>query len=84
MIPLSSKIRFIEQYAIDAVIKLRKEKGVTQKQLAEIIDAKISFVSSIESRKNRAKYNLTHLEKISIHFGVSPQLFFPVEPIKAY
>lgn len=79
---MASKVKYIEQYAIDAVLKLRKEKGLTQKELAEIMGVKLSFVSSVESRKNRAKYNLTHLERVSIYFRVSPQYFFPSDPIK--
>lgn len=69
----------IEQYVIDYVIKLRKEKKLKQEDIANIINVKRTFVTNIESVKNRAKYNLVHIAKLADHFGISPKDFLPKE-----
>ncbi|WP_197286184.1 helix-turn-helix domain-containing protein [Pedobacter sp. PACM 27299] len=69
----------IEQYVIDYVIKLRKEKHLKQEDIATILNVKRTFVTNVESAKNRAKYNLVHIAKLADHFGLSPKDFLPKE-----
>ena len=70
----------IEQFVIDYVIKLRKQKNLNQEDIATILNVKRTFITNIESAKNRAKYNLVHIAKLADHFGVSPQDFLPKTP----
>lgn len=51
------------------VKKYRKQKGLTQVQLAEQIDYSLSFVSSIESKKYQT-FSLGALYRISLVLGV--------------
>jgi transcriptional regulator with XRE-family HTH domain len=70
-------IATIEQYVIDFVIELRIKKNLKQDDIATILGVKRSFITNIESNKNRAKYNLTHIDKLADHFGLSPKDFLP-------
>lgn len=67
----------IEQYVIDYVIKLRKKHNLNQEDIATILDVKRTFITNVEGAKNRAKYNLTHINKLADHFGLSPKEFLP-------
>lgn len=67
----------IEQYVIDFVTKLRREKKLNQEDIATILGVERTFITNIESDKNRAKYNLSHIDKLADHFGISPRLFLP-------
>ncbi|RZL27744.1 MAG: XRE family transcriptional regulator [Pedobacter sp.] len=69
----------IEQHVIDFVIKIRDKKNLTQDDIATILDVKRTFITNVESRKNRAKYNLNHINKLADHFGISPREFLPVK-----
>ncbi|RZK34813.1 MAG: XRE family transcriptional regulator [Pedobacter sp.] len=71
------KLSIIEQYVIDFVIKLRDKHNLSQEDIANILGVKRTFVTNVESPKNRAKYNLSHIEKLSDHFGISPREFLP-------
>ena len=67
----------IEQYVIDYVFKLRNEKGLSQEGIATILHVKRTFITNVENPKNRAKYNLAHIDKLADHFGLSPRQFLP-------
>ncbi|WP_158800218.1 helix-turn-helix domain-containing protein [Pedobacter sp. L105] len=67
----------IEQFVIDYVIKLRKQKNLNQEDIATILNVKRTFITNVESAKNRAKYNLVHIAKLADHFGLSPKDFMP-------
>ena len=71
------KISAIEQHAIDFIIELRIKHNLTQDDIATILGVKRSFITNIESNKNRAKYNLNHIDRIADHFGISPKDFLP-------
>lgn len=73
----SSVLTSIEQYIVDYIFKLRTEKNLTQADIGYIIGVKQSFVANAENRKNRAKYNLNHIDKLADHFGMSPRDFLP-------
>jgi len=71
------KISGIEQYVIDFVIKLRDRHNLNQEDIATILNVKRTFITNVESAKNRAKYNLSHIDKLADHFGLSPRDFLP-------
>lgn len=76
--PHASKI---DLYIIEQVKTRRKELGLSQIELAHLIDAPDSFVSAVESLKHRSKYNVRHLNLIAIALKCSPKDFWPAEPI---
>lgn len=71
----------IEQYVVDYVRKLRKEKHLTQEDIAHIIGTTNSFVGNCESPKHPAKYNLNHINLLADHFGLKIWDFLPKYPI---
>jgi len=69
----------LEQYHIfcENVKNLRKEKNLTQEELAEMSDLSISYVKQIESCKDFKNLTLTTMLKISKALGTSiNQLFY--------
>lgn len=71
----------IEQHVIDVVKKKRDEKGYSQKELAYRLDLSIGFIGDIESPKERAKYNLNHINELAKVFECSPKDFLPDVPL---
>lgn len=74
---MKSVLTPIEQYVVDFVFKLRTENNLTQEDIGFILGVKQTFIANIENAKNRAKYNLNHIDKLSDHFGMSPKDFLP-------
>jgi transcriptional regulator with XRE-family HTH domain len=70
-------ISTIEQHVIDFVTTLRIKNQLTQADIAVIIGVGRSFVNKVEDKKERAKYNLNHIDKLADHFGLSPKDFLP-------
>jgi transcriptional regulator with XRE-family HTH domain len=70
----------IEQFVIDKVREIRKERGFSQRDIAYEIDIDQSFLAAIESPKGRAKYNLNHLNDLAKLFKCSPKDFLPDQP----
>lgn len=71
----------IEQYVIDYVRELRTIKNLSQEDIGNIIGKSKSFIGNIESSKNRAKYNLNHINVMADYFGLSPRKFLPEKSI---
>lgn len=71
----------IEQYVIDKVRDMRKERGLSQRDIAYEIDIDQSFLAAVESPKGRAKYNINHLNDLAKLFKCSPKDFLPDEPL---
>ena len=67
----------VEQYVIDAVREKRLKKGVSQKDLANLLDVSIGFIGDVESPRSRAKYNLNHINALAKIFDCSPRDFLP-------
>ncbi len=67
----------IELFVIRKVKELREAKGISQAQLAHLLDFSIGFIGQIESPKYPAKYNLNHINKLAEIFGCSPKDFLP-------
>lgn len=60
---------------MEKVKQKRKEKGITQKQIASKLDITVSFYSQLESKKKRLYYD-TAIEIAAI-FNMKPdQLFY--------
>jgi len=76
-----AKISKIEQYIIDFIYKLRKEKNLNQADIATIIGVSRVFVTNVENPSNRAKYNIDHINALADHFGMSPKDFLPEKAI---
>ncbi|MEC3876027.1 helix-turn-helix domain-containing protein [Chryseobacterium salviniae] len=73
----NSLLEPIEQYVIDIVRKMRLEKKISQKELAYSLDLSIGFIGDVESYKSRAKYNLSHINRLAEIFECSPKDFLP-------
>jgi transcriptional regulator with XRE-family HTH domain len=71
----------IEQYVIDVVRAKRIEKKISQKDLAYSLNLSIGFIGNVESSNFRAKYNLSHINKLAEIFECSPKDFLPENPI---
>ena len=71
----------IEQYVINVVRELRVERGISQKELAYLLDLSIGFIGDIENPKYRAKYNLNHINKLAAIFECSPKDFLPLKAL---
>lgn len=70
----------IEQHVINAVKEKRIEKGISQKELAYLLDVSIGYIGHIENPKFRAKYNLNHINELAKIFDCSPKDFLPEQP----
>lgn len=71
----------IEQFVIDRVRELRKEKGISQRDLAAYVDLSIGFIGDVEGMKSRAKYNLNHINEIAKVLECSPKDLLPQKPL---
>lgn len=71
----------IEQFVVDAVKKKRQEKGISQKDLAYELDKSFGFIGDVENPKERAKYNLNHINELAKIFKCSPRDFLPEKPL---
>ncbi|MBX2926006.1 MAG: helix-turn-helix transcriptional regulator [Chitinophagaceae bacterium] len=76
----SPKTEF-ELYVIDKVRERRMELGLSQDDIAIILNTTRGFIGQIESRKNSAKYNLNHLNILAAELNCSPKDFLPEKPI---
>lgn len=59
--PLATEV---EKHLIAKVKELRIQKGLSQSQLAHLLDVSPGFIGHVESPKDRAKYNLNFLVKL--------------------
>lgn len=71
----------IEQYVIDIAKKKRLEKGYSQKELAYEMEKSLGFIGDVENPKERAKYNLNHINELAKIFKCSPKDFLPDKPL---
>ncbi len=69
----------LEKTVIDNIKRIRKEKGITQEQLAEACNTATSYIGLMETYKNIPK--LSTIEKIAAALDVQPQILFQkIEP----
>jgi ribosome-binding protein aMBF1 (putative translation factor) len=71
----------IEQYVIDRVREMRIEKGMSQRELADLLDMSNGFIAKVESPKMRAKYNLNHINAIAKIFKCALTDILPNKPM---
>ena len=64
----------LEKIVIDNIKRIRKEKNITQEQLAESCNTATSYIGLMEIYKNVPK--LSTIEKIANALGVEPQILF--------
>lgn len=64
----------LEKTVIDNIKRIRKEKGITQEQLAEACNTATSYIGLMEIYKNVPK--LSTIERIAIALDVEPQVLF--------
>lgn len=71
------QITVIEQYVIDKVREKRIKKGYSQAKLANMLNVSIGFIGNVENPRQRAKYNLDHLNKLAKIFECPISDFLP-------
>jgi transcriptional regulator with XRE-family HTH domain len=71
----------IEQYVINAVRRRRIIKGISQKELAYLLEMSVGFIGNVENPKYRAKYNLNHINELAKILECSPKDFLPDKPL---
>ena len=64
----------LEKTVIDNIKRIRKEKGITQEQLAEACNTATSYIGLMEIYRNVPK--LSTIERIAAALGVEPQVLF--------
>lgn len=64
----------LEKTVIDNIKRIRKEKGITQEQLAEACNTATSYIGLMEIYKNVPK--LSTIERIASALDVEPQILF--------
>lgn len=70
-----------EKAVIDNVTQLRRQKGLSQEYLANVLNLTKGFIGQIESPKHPSKYNLNHLNILAREMDCSPKDFMPVDAI---
>jgi transcriptional regulator with XRE-family HTH domain len=70
-----------DKHIILKIKEKRIEKGLSQSELANKLGVSAGFIGKIESFNTTSKYNLHHLNKLSVIFNCSPRDFLPNNPI---
>jgi transcriptional regulator with XRE-family HTH domain len=71
----------MDWYLIDRVRNLRIEKKMSQVRLAIAMELAEGFISKVENPRERAKYNIRHLNLLAKAFKCSPLDLLPAEPL---
>lgn len=72
----------IEQFVINKIREMRKEKKISQAELAYMIDKSPAFIGQVENPNHRAKYNINLLNAIAAALECSIKDFFPDNPME--
>lgn len=67
----------IDLFVINKVKEKRKERSVSQRGIAEILQCSVGFVGQVESEKYAIKYSVHQLYLIAKDFDCSVSEFFP-------
>lgn len=73
----SGKLSPLDKYIILAVRKKREEQGIAQADLSVRMELNDKFVGNVESFRQKAKYNINHLNKIAEILNCSLADFLP-------
>lgn len=76
--PINSE-DYIYEIVSQNIRKYRKERNMTQAELAEKCDLSHEFIRRIESTKGKKKFTITTVYKISIALNVEIDKFFIIE-----
>ena len=71
----------IESFVIQEVKRIRLERGISQKNLAFLLDVYVGFIGNVENPKYRAKYNISMLNELAKVLDCSPKDFLPIHPL---
>lgn len=74
-------ISAIEQFVIDKVRERRLELGITQKELAHLLNASEGWIGLVESTRTDDKYSLRRINDLAKVLNCSPKDFFPDSPL---
>lgn len=67
----------LDLYIINKVREMRYAKGLSQNALSTLLRLSDGAVGKIENPKERAKYNIRHINLLAEVFGCSPREFLP-------
>ncbi|MDA1336202.1 MAG: helix-turn-helix transcriptional regulator [Bacteroidetes bacterium] len=73
----------IEWYVIEKVVLKRKQLGISQNDIAEVLGVSKGFIGKVESIKTKSHYNLNHINLLSQFFKCSPKNFLPNKFMKS-
>ncbi|MCO5238330.1 MAG: helix-turn-helix domain-containing protein [Chitinophagaceae bacterium] len=71
----------IEKYVINKVKQRRTDLGISQAELAHLLDVSEGFIGNIENPNYPEKYNLRHLNDLAKILKCSPKDFLPDKPL---
>ncbi len=71
----------VDWFIANKVREMRKERGITQEQIADHLDITPAYVGHIENAASRAKYKTLHLNELAKLFKCSPREFWPEQPL---
>lgn len=71
----------IEKYVIDKVRQKRLALGISQADLAHLLDVSEGFIGNIENPNYPEKYNLRHINELAKILKCSPKDFLPEKPL---
>lgn len=65
----------------DKVAEIRRLKGLTQSDLATMLEVTRGFIGQVESPNNSSSYSLDHLNRIAFELNCSVHDLLPSKPI---
>lgn len=71
----------IEDFVIEEVKRRRVDAGLSQSVLADNINVSRGFIGDVENPKQRAKYNLNHINELAKVLNCSPADLLPQKPL---
>ena len=71
----------IEEYIIKRVKLMREERGISQAELAYMLNLSRGFIGDVENPLRRAKYNLNHVNELAKVFNCSFSDLLPPKPL---
>ena len=72
----------LDFYVINKVREIRAKKKISQVDLSIAMKIAEGAIGKIENPKERAKYNIRHINLLAKALGCSPKDFFPDKPLK--
>jgi len=66
---------------VDKVVAIRHEQGLSQKEIAGLLEVTKGFIGQVESLKTPSTYSVNHLNRIAYEFKCSVHDLIPSTPI---